>query len=136
MFKALLLGAAICLATPAIAQEKETGKAVTVNYVKFKPGTIDRVSEIESKYFDPAAEKLGIRPIIIRMASGEWDREYIFPMKGGMADLDYKTTKENIAWMAEVDAMAGGKGMALKLLAEWNAAVDRQRNEFGFSDQK
>ncbi|MBX9730461.1 MAG: hypothetical protein K2X59_03965 [Sphingomonas sp.] len=136
MFKALILSVAICLSAPAIAQEKEAGKAVTINYVKFKAGTIDRVSEIESKYFDPAAEKLGIKPVIIRMASGEWDRTYVFPLPGGMASLDYKTTKEQVAWLAEVDSMAGGKGMAQKLLAEWNAAVDHQRSEFGFSNQK
>ena len=134
--KSIVFGLALlATAVPAFAQERETGKAVAVNLVKFKAGTIDRVNEIERKYFDPAAEKLGIKPIIIRMASGEWDREYIFPMKG-MSDLDYKTTKENIAWMAEVDTLAGGKGMALKLLAEWNAAVDRQRTEYGFSDAK
>ena len=135
--KHVVLGLAlIAAALPVTAQEREPGKAVSISFVKFKPNMIDRVNEIESKYFDPADEKLGIKPVIIRMASGDWDREYIFPMKGGMADLDYKTTKDNIAWMAEVDALAGGKGMAVKLLAEWNAAVDHQRTEYGFSDAK
>lgn len=136
MFKVIALGAALCLASPALAQEKQVGKAVSVQFVKFKPNTIERINEIESKYFDPAAEKLGIKPIIIKMTTGEWDREYIFPMPGGMAELDFKSTKEQEAWLAGVDALAGGKGMAQKLLTEWNAAVDHQRSELGFSDQK
>lgn len=137
MMKALMLAASVCLmVAPAAAQEKEDGKAVTVQYVKFKAGTITRVSEIEHKYFDPASEKVGFRPIIIRMVTGEWDRAYIFPMPNGMATLDYKSTKEQAAWMAEVDNLAGGKGMAQKLLAEWDAAVDHQRSDVGFSDQK
>lgn len=136
MIRTILTVAALGLALPAAAQEKRDGHAVTVNFVKFKANTIDRIDEIERKYFDPAAEKLGIRPLIIRMASGEWDREYIFPMTGGMADLDFKSTKENEAWMAEVDRLAGGPGMAKKLLAEWGAAVERDRSEYGFSDKK
>lgn len=133
--QALLIGA-LCCAIPAIAQERVPGKAVSISYVKFKPNMADRINEIESKYFDPAAEKIGTRPIVIRMASGEWDREYIFPMRGGMAELDFKTNKDNDAWMAEVDRLAGGAGMAKKLLAEWDAAVDHQKSEYGFSDQK
>lgn len=127
----LLIG----LALPAAAQERVPGKAVTVHFVKFKSGSLDRVDEIERKYFDPAAEKLGIRPIIIRMASGDWDRQYIFPMKA-MADLDYASTPEEKAWLAEVDRLAGGAGMAQKLLIEWNAAIVRDKRDYGFSDQK
>ena len=136
MIRAVLALACLTLTLPAAAQERTPGKAVTVTFVKFKPGAAERIDEIESKYFDPAAEKFGIRPVIIRMASGQWDREYIFPMKGGMAELDYTTTKEQVAWLAEVDRLAGGAGMAKKLLAEWNSLIDRQTNEFGFSDQK
>lgn len=136
MLKALVLGAALCLAMPAVAQEKEEGKAVTVNYVKFKRGKIDRVNEIESKYFNPASEKVGFRPIIIRMVTGEWDRAYVFPMPLGMATLDYKSTKEYDAWLVEIDKLAGSKGMAQKLLAEWAEAVDHERSDVGFSDQK
>lgn len=127
----LLMG----LALPAGAQEREPGQPVAVHFVKFKPGSLDRISEIESKYFDPAADKVGIRPIIIRMASGDWDREYIFPMKS-MGDLDYITTPENKAWLAEVDKLAGGPGSAQKLLAEWGGAIVRDKHDFGFSDQK
>lgn len=136
MMKMFLAVACAALAVPAAAQEREAGTAVAVNLVKFKAGAIERVNEIEKKYFDPASRTVGNSPIIIRMASGEWDREYIFPMKGGMAELDYKSTKEFDAWKAEVDRLAGGKGMADKLMAEWNAAVDHQRTDYGFSDQK
>lgn len=127
----LLIG----MALPAAAQEREPGKAVAVHYVKFKPGSLDRINEIEHKYFDPAAEKVGIRPIIIRMASGDWDRQYIFPMKS-MGDLDYTSTPENKAWLAEVDKLAGAPGSVKKLLAEWESAVVRDKYDFGFSDQK
>lgn len=136
MLKQLIAASLLAgLAMPAVAQEREPGKPVAVQYVKFKPEALDRVSEIESKYFDPAAEKLGIRPIIIHMSSGDWDRVYLFPMKA-MADLDYRSTPEEKAWRAEVDKLAGGAGMAQKLLAEWNAAVVRDKRDFGFSDQK
>lgn len=136
MIKQVFAAAMLALvAMPAAAQERTPGKAVQIHYVRFKPGTAERVDEIERKYFDPAAEKLGIRPIIIRMASGEWDKQYIFPMKA-MADLDYRDTPEEKAWLAEVDKLAGAPGSAQKLLAEWNAAVASDKRDFGFSDQK
>jgi len=134
MRKALMIAAIISLAAPAVAQEKQAGKPVMVRLVKFKPGTIDRIDEIERKYFDPAAEKLGIRPIIIHMISGSWDRQYIFPMSGGMASLDYKENKADIAWRAELDQRAGGHAAAQKLLEEWGQAVANESSEFGFSD--
>lgn len=136
MIRAVVAVALVAIAVPGGAEERMPGKAVAVNYVKFKPGTTDRVDEIERKYFDPASEKVGNRPIVIRMASGEWDREYIFPLRGGMAQLDFRTSKEDEAFEAEIDRLAGGAGMAKKLLAEWGAAVERQKTEFGFSDQK
>jgi len=126
----------LLLAAPLAAQEKVDGKPVSIDFIKFKPNTTDRVDEIEKKYFDPAAEKFGFRPTVIRFATGSWDREYIFPLPGGLADLGLKTTKEQIAWMAEVDRLAGGPGTGKKLLDEWNAAVERRSSDIGFSDAK
>ncbi|MGJ3649024.1 hypothetical protein ACLB0R_11190 [Sphingomonas sp. GlSt437] len=126
----------LLIAAPAAAQEKQDGKAVQVELIKFKAGTIDRVDEIESKYFDPAARKIGFSPVVIRFQTGPWDREYIFPMTGGMADLDYKATKDQIAWLAEVDRLAGGPGSAKKLLAEFDAAIERSTTDVGFSSQR
>ncbi|MFX7887131.1 hypothetical protein ABTK21_19680, partial [Acinetobacter baumannii] len=77
----------LAFAVPAAAQEKEDGKAVTVEFIKFKPGAAARIDEIETKSFDPAARKFGFSPLVVRFATGQWDREYIFPMPGGMADL-------------------------------------------------
>ncbi|WP_367896668.1 hypothetical protein, partial [Mycoplasmopsis synoviae] len=60
----------LLIAAPAAAQEKQDGKAVQVELIKFKAGTIDRVDEIESKYFDPAARKIGFSPVVIRFQTG------------------------------------------------------------------
>lgn len=129
------------IAAPAVAQDKaapvkEDGKAVAVEYVKFKQGSLDRIDEIEAKYFDPAARKTGISPLVIRFNTGPWDREYIFPMPGGMADLDYRMSPSNAAWLAEVDRLAGGPGAGRKLLAEFDSNIERVSTDVGFSSQR
>lgn len=135
MIRVIFAALFLIASSQAFAQtERQPGKAVNINLVKFKPGKIERINEIENKYFNPAAEKVGIKPVTIRMMSGEWDRQYIFPMPGGMAELDFRGTKEQAAWMAELDRLAGGPGTGEKLLAEWNAAVDRQTTEYGYQN--
>lgn len=122
-------------AAPVAAQEKQEGKPVSVELVTFKPNSIDRVNEIEQKYFDPAAAKVGIPPIIVRLVTGPWDRLYLFPLSS-MGDLDYKYTKQEAAWLTEVDKLAGGSGTGMKLLQEWNSYTERSQREVGFSNAK
>jgi len=124
------------LTAPATAQEKEDGKAVRIEYIKFKPNTEARVDEIEAKYFDPAARKMGFSPMVVRFKTGPWDRLYVFPLVEGMAALDYKSTKTGAGWMAEVDRLAGGPGSAKKLLAEFGNDIERSSTDLGFMGQR
>jgi hypothetical protein len=133
----MLLAATTAPSAAQMKVEKWGGTPVYVIMVKFKAGKIARVDEIESKYFGPAAAKVGYgTPTIVHFVAGEWDREYIFPMADGMAGLTYKTSDRDIAFMTAIGKIAGNPADAQKISDEWDAAVDHSTSYIGFSDTK
>lgn len=134
---ALLLSATTFPAAAQMKVEKWAGTPVYIIMVKFKAGKTPRVDEIETKYFGPAAAKVGYgMPTIVRFLSGEWDREYIFPMVDGVAGMAYKTSDRDVAFMTAIGKIAGNPADAKKISEEWDAAVDRSTSYVGYSDSK
>ncbi len=137
---AVVAVAALAISAPAAAQMKAVkwaGKPVFVIMVKFKPSTIDRIDEIETKYFAPAAQTVGYgQPTIVNFVAGDWDREYIFPMIDGMDGLAYKMTDRGVAFMTAIGKIAGSPAAAKKINDEWDASVDHSTSYIGFSDGK
>lgn len=131
MAAALLLGAA-----PALAQDKvernETLTYGTVELFKFKPGTSRRLQELEEKYLIPAGRKAGLMdPVIIHLNTGSWDAIYFFPTKLGLSVMEYRNSPEDVAFMAELGKMVGGKDKAEAIMKEWNDGVAERVRQAG-----
>lgn len=128
---ALLLGAA-----PTFAQDKvERNPALTygtVEMFKFKPGTTRRLQEIEEQYLIPAGRKAGLMdPVVIHLNTGAWDAIYFFPTKLGLSVMEYRNSPEDVAFMAELSKMVGGKDKAEALMKEWNDGVAERVRQAG-----
>ena len=130
----IAVAAALFLFTvPAVAQEDDGGpitqgddaKYVSVRYVKFKPGERERALEIVSAHFVPAGQSAGTTgPILVNhMQTGKWDVVAIWEMEGGMADLEWYRSADDLKWFAALAEQEGGAEQAEALLAEYGASV-------------
>ena len=130
---AVLVAVALPMAAlPASAQEMKAQRRQNVTYhmvefIKFKEGKRERAGDIVEKYFAPAAKASKTpEPVEYHLDSGEWDYVLVWPLKAGMADLEWETPPDDVAWMQSVTTIAGGDSQAKALMDEWNGLIDRR----------
>ena len=136
-----VLGAALTLALTAMAQDDEGGpvtqgedaKYIEATAVKFKAGKRERAMEIISEYFAPAGEKAGVPPplMVLHMQTGRWDMVIIWGLEGGMADLEWYRSPNDIKWFAALAEMAGGEEEAGAIWQEYISSVANSTSEVG-----
>jgi len=142
MGKILAVAAAFAMfAVPASAQDDDGGpitqgedaKYVTVTHVKFKPGKRERAMEIIAEHFVKATEAAGTPgPLgVIHYQSGEWDMLAVWRLEGGMADLEWYRSADNIKWFAALAEQEGGEDAAGALLDEYRGLVDESETDIG-----
>ena len=133
-FSSFAIAACLSIAatSPAIAQQMTAHKRANVTYhmvefIKFKEGMRDRAGEIVEKYFAPASKASGTpEPFEVHMQGGDWDYVLVWPLKGGMADLEWEDAPDDVAWMGALNKIAGGAPASKKLLDEWNGLIQRR----------
>ncbi len=128
-------------AAPAIAQEDDGGpmtqgddaKYVSVTYTQYKPGKRERAMEIINEHFIPASEKAGTPgPIlVIHFQTGRWDVAAVWEMEGGMADLEWYRSPNNIKWFEALAELSGGEEQAGKIVAEYTSGVANSETDVG-----
>jgi hypothetical protein len=128
-------------AVPAIAQDDDEGpltqgedaKYLSITYVKFKPGQRESAMEMISEYFVPATEKAGTSPpmLAIHFQTGKWDAAYIWELGGGMADLEWYRSPDDIKWFAALAEIAGGEEQAEELWQNYISKVAHAETEVG-----
>lgn len=127
LLKSLAAAAAITLATvPAVAQDapEEPRSTYQVTFLKFAPGAADRWSEMESKYYIPAAKAAGLPDTQVHwMMDGQWDIMMVRPMPRGMSTIDAHTGPERKAFEAAFVKIAGSEDAAKKLNQEADKLV-------------
>ncbi len=138
---AALTSFVLLLAAPAIAQEDEGGpqtwgddaRYVTVTYVQFKPGKREEAMEIISEYFMPAGEKAGTAPpmLAVHFQTGIWDAMFIWNLEGGMADLEWYQSEDNVKWFAALAELNGGPEGAEKLMERWRQTIRESETQIG-----
>ena len=126
---------------PASAQDDDEGptkwgedaKYVSVTYVKFKPGKREEGMEIIAEHFKPASEKAGLPgPVmIIHFQTGKWDAVYAWDLEGGMADLEWYRSPDDIKWYEALAELNGGAEAAGEIMAQWSAAVADSLTQIG-----
>jgi len=107
------------------AQKPDEVTWARVEMTRFHPGKRDRAIEI-IKMFAKADQMAGTGAGIhgIHLDTGEWDIIYVFPMKGGPAELAQRgDSPEDVKWMAEMIKLAGSKEAADKIIAEFETLV-------------
>lgn len=128
-------------AVPAIAQDDDEGpltqgddaKYLSITFVDFKPGQREMAMEIISEHFVPATEKAGTAPplLAIHFQTGEWDAAFVWEMEGGMADLEWYRSPDDIVWFAALAELEGGVEQAEAVFGKFNGAIARIRTEVG-----
>ena len=140
--KVLAVSAALSMfAVPASAQEDEDGPMtqgddahyISSTLVKFKPGKRERAFEIIAEHFMPAGEKAGTPgPLgVIHYQTGEWDALFVWDLEGGMADLEWYRSPDNIKWYAALAEQEGGEEAAGKLMGEYRSLIDEAETDVG-----
>ena len=124
----------------ALAQDDDEGPQtqgddavyVSVTFVEFKPGMRADAFEIIAEHFAPAGKAAGTRePVTIHFQTGEWDAAFHWRLEGGMADLEWYRSENDIKWMAALAEQEGGKTEAGELLEKYRSMVARSRTEVG-----
>jgi hypothetical protein len=128
-------------AVPAIAQDDDGGpmtqgddaKYLRVSYVNFKPGQREMAMAIITDHFMPAGEKAGTNPpmLAIHFQTGKWDAAFIWEMAGGMADLEWYRSPDNVKWFAALAELEGGTEQAEALWQKYIGAIAESYSEVG-----
>jgi hypothetical protein len=140
--KALAVAAAFTMfAVPASAQDDDGGpmtqgddaKYISVTHIKFKPGKRERAMEIISEHFAKAGAAAGTPPpmLAIHYQTGKWDASYVWHMEGGMADLEWYRSANDVAWWAAMVELAGGEEEAGAIMAERSSTIADAQTEVG-----
>lgn len=130
----------LCAGT-AVAQDDDGGpvtqgddaRYVSATVVKFKPGKRERAFEIIAEHFKPAGETAGTPGPLgtIHFQTGEWDAIFVWNLEGGMADLEWYRTEDDIKWFEALAEQEGGVEAAEALLDEYASSVDDSETNVG-----
>lgn len=140
--KAFSLVAAMCfLSVSAYAQDDDEGpitqgddaKYLSITHVAFKPGQREEAMQIITEHFVPAGEKAGTpTPIMaIHYQTGKWDAAFIWEMAGGMADLEWYRSPDDVKWFAALAELSGGADKASELWDSYISKVADAKTEVG-----
>ena len=141
-FVAAVISVLFVFSGSAFAQDDDDGgpqtqgddaRYLSITYVDFKPGKRGDAMQIIDEYFVPAAEKAGTAgPILaVHFQTGKWDAAYIWEMAGGMADLEWFTSPDDIKWRAALAEIAGGEEEGAQVWQDYLATVANVQREVG-----
>jgi hypothetical protein len=130
------------LAGGAFAQDEDDGGPMTqgddarylrITHVKFEPGARSDAMEMISDVFMPAGELAGTPPplMVIHYQTGEWDMGIVWELQGGMADLEWYRSPNNIKWWAALVELVGGEDEAEEMWATYQGMIAESVTEVG-----
>ena len=140
--KLLAVTAALFLvAVPAMAQDDDEGpitqgddaKYLRITYVMFKSGQREAGMQNLSEHLVPATEKAGTSPpmLAIHFQSGKWDAAFIWALEGGMADLEWYRSPNDVKWFAALSELAGGPEEGAAVWQSFMDTVAEAQTEVG-----
>ena len=131
---ALFLGSSLALAQDDEGPLTQGDDAVyvSVTYVDYKPGMREDALALIAEHFAPAGKAAGTRaPVAIHFQTGKWDAAFHWRLEGGMADLEWYTSPNDIKWMEALVAQEGSKEAADALIASYRSMVAQTLTNVG-----
>lgn len=138
---AAVFASAFLISMPAVAQDEASGpeswgedaRYVSVTFVQFKAGKREEAMEIINEYFKPAGAKAGTPPpmLDVHFQTGQWDAMFIWNLDGGMADLEWYRSENDIKWYAALAELNGGPEGAEKILDRWRETIRETDTQVG-----
>jgi hypothetical protein len=93
-------------------------------YVKYHNGKQTRADEIIRDYFQKAGEKVGTPPPEeYKMHTGKWDKMLVWNLKGGVEDLSWQMSPDNLKWWKALSDLTGGPDKAQAIMDEYQSLV-------------
>ncbi len=105
----------------------------SIGFIKFKSGKVDRAKEIIKNYYMKAGEKAGTPgpAMLIDLKTGEWDMMVLWDMKGGIEEMNWEMSPNDVKWMTAMNDIAGGGDKAKTIMDEFSSLVDRETSYIG-----
>lgn len=138
---AALAAAVFLFSGTATAQDDDGGPMtqgddavyISITHAKFAPGSRERAFEIINEYFAKAGEAAGTPPpmLAVHYQTGKWDAAWVWVMDGGMADLEWYRSADDIAWYGALIEIMGGEEEADALMKEWSGLIADAVTEVG-----
>lgn len=133
--------AALFLAGPSYAQDDDDGpvtqgddaKYLSITHIAFKPGQRESAMAIISDYFVAAGKKAGTPGplLVIHYQTGKWDAAYVWELAGGMADLEWYRSPNDLKWFAALAEITGGTEKAEEIWGSYLSKVAEATTEVG-----
>ena len=137
----VVLAGILVFSMPAVAQDDDEGPVsqgddaqyLDITYVKFRAGQRESAMQIITEHFMPAGEKSGVpAPMLaIHFQTGKWDAAFIWKMEGGMADLEWYRSPNDVKWFAAMAELEGGVDEAQAVWADYISKVAHAQTEVG-----
>ena len=130
----MFTGAAPAMADNHAAPELRSVNWYRLQFIKWKEDKSRRAHEI-IEMFEKVDKALGWNDVIdFHMGTGEWDSIVAIRMRGGIAEMGWRTNPDGEKWDAEFARQVGGEEKAKALFAEFEGCIDQQRTEIGHID--
>ena len=130
----LLLGSSLAMAQDDEGPQTQGDDAVyvSVTMVAYKPGMRTEAMQIIAEHFVPAGKAAGTTgPTAIHFQTGEWDAAFHWRLEGGMKDLEWFRSPNNVKWFAAFAEQEGGMEAAEALFAKYMSMVARSVTNVG-----
>ena len=113
---------------PTKAEKVADVRYNTIETMTTKPGA--RTWTIISKHFMPAARAAGLpMPLVYHTETGESKTIVVTPLTGGMGDLEWSTSPDDVKFFAALAKQEGGMDKAMALYKEFNDGIATRSRE-------
>lgn len=99
--------------------------------INFKIGKRDEALKIINEHFAPASTKAKTpQPeLVLEMHTGDYDLLVVWHMEGGINDMTWDVSPDNIAWRKALNDMVGGKDKAQEILNKYRSYIESVEND-------
>ena len=111
----------------------DDARYLSITHVKFKPGQRESAMQLITEHFKPAGAKAGTPgPIMeIHYQTGKWDAAFVWEMAGGMKDLEWYRSPNDVKWWEALSEIEGGADKAEAVWADYISKVASAVTEVG-----